>query len=135
MAKGRYKVTGGRKLQTFVGRAIRDQRRGVKGIRLGFLADAKYQDGTQVASVAMWNEYGTSRMAARPYFRSSLQRMRFFLHTNLRHELNPRNMTVDDRIGKRMGLGLRGVLQTSITEWNVIDTGHMKQSVDFELLR
>ena len=82
MARGRCRVTGGDKLKRFVGKAIRDQRRGVKGIRLGFLADAKYQNGTPVASVAMWNEFGTRRRAARPFFRSSIPKMKFQLHTH-----------------------------------------------------
>ena len=61
--------------------------------------------------------------------------MKFQLHTQLRHEVDPRTMAVTDRIAKRLGLMLRGVLQVSITEWHVIDTGHMRQSADFEILR
>ncbi len=29
-------------------------------VEVGFMADAKYEDGTNIASVAFWNEYGAS---------------------------------------------------------------------------
>jgi len=38
-------------------------------VEIGFLENATYPDGTQVAAVAAANEFGTSRAPARPFFR------------------------------------------------------------------
>lgn len=37
-------------------------------LRVGFLENAKYPDGTPVAQVAAWNNWGTSRAPPRPFF-------------------------------------------------------------------
>lgn len=44
----------------------------VDQVRIGFFEDAKYPDGTGVAMVAAMNEYGTSTMPARPFFRNMI---------------------------------------------------------------
>lgn len=36
---------------------------------VGFFAQEKYPDGTPVAAVAYWNEFGTATSPARPFFR------------------------------------------------------------------
>ena len=38
-------------------------------VEVGFMANAKYPDGTSVAQVAFMNEFGTSKIPARPFFR------------------------------------------------------------------
>lgn len=42
---------------------------GKTSIRVGILEDAKYPDGTQMAQVAAWNEYGSATAPARPFLR------------------------------------------------------------------
>ena len=57
---------GGDKLQ-----ATLDKFKSEKPIRLeyGYYPNSKYPDGTYVASVAMYNEFGTSAIPERPFFR------------------------------------------------------------------
>lgn len=38
-------------------------------VQIGFLEGAKYPDGTPVAAVAFWNEFGQERVPPRPFFR------------------------------------------------------------------
>jgi len=38
-------------------------------VEVGFIDGATYPDGTPVAAVAFWNEFGTSTIPARPFFR------------------------------------------------------------------
>lgn len=39
-------------------------------LKVGFLEGATYPDGTPVASVAFWNEFGTKNQPPRPFFRT-----------------------------------------------------------------
>ena len=41
-------------------------------VRVGVLENATYPDGTPVAMVAFWNEYGTKRIPSRPFFRTTV---------------------------------------------------------------
>jgi hypothetical protein len=41
-------------------------------VEVGFLENATYPDGTPVAAVANWNEFGTSTIPARPFFRNMI---------------------------------------------------------------
>lgn len=41
-------------------------------VKAGVLGGATYEDGTLVAEVAFWNEYGTSRTPARPFLRTAV---------------------------------------------------------------
>lgn len=45
--------------------------RGLK-VRVGIFENAKYEDGTPVAAVAFWNEYGTAHIPPRPFFRNTV---------------------------------------------------------------
>lgn len=40
-------------------------------VKAGVLAGATYEDGTSVAEIAFYNEYGTSRIPARPFLRTA----------------------------------------------------------------
>lgn len=42
-------------------------------VKVGVLDGSKYPDGTGVASVAFWNEYGTKTAPARPFFRDTIK--------------------------------------------------------------
>lgn len=41
-------------------------------VDVGFMEDATYPDGTPVAMVAYWNEFGKSNQPPRPYFRTMI---------------------------------------------------------------
>lgn len=43
-------------------------------VNVGFLGDKTYPDGTSVAQVAFWNEFGTSKAPARPFFRRMIDK-------------------------------------------------------------
>lgn len=68
MATASLDMKGGLKMQGFFATLAA---RIVKGpvVRMGYLQDAKYPDGTSVAQVAFWQEFGTIRAQARPTFK------------------------------------------------------------------
>ena len=41
-------------------------------VRVGVLENATYPDGTPVAMVAFWNEYGTKTSPVRAFFRTTV---------------------------------------------------------------
>ena len=43
-------------------------------VQTGVIDGSKYPDGTSVASVAFWNEYGTRIAPPRPFFRDTIKR-------------------------------------------------------------
>lgn len=42
-------------------------------VKVGVLDNSKYPDGTSVASVAFWNEYGTKTTPSRPFIRTAVK--------------------------------------------------------------
>ena len=75
--------------------AIRDSIRkglsahGVTRVTVGFYKSAKYPDGTQVATVAAWNEFGAKGIPERPFFRTALRQVRADVRELLRTEVRP----------------------------------------------
>lgn len=62
-------LSGGDKLA----KALADIGKKMQGsVKVGFLEGATYPDGMPVATVAFWNEFGTSRAPARPFFRTTI---------------------------------------------------------------
>jgi hypothetical protein len=54
-----------------VTRRLHEIASGISGtVEVGFLEDATYPDGTPVASVAFWNEFGNGSAPPRPFFRT-----------------------------------------------------------------
>lgn len=43
-------------------------------VAVGFMGGAEYPDGTPVAAVAFWNEFGTSTTPPRPFFRPMISK-------------------------------------------------------------
>lgn len=118
-------------------------------LRVGFLEDAKYPDGTPVAQVAMWSEYGTSTSPPRPFIRN----MVVSKSPRWGHALG-RIVRDNDYDAVRslslMGEGIKGQLQQSIQDFTdpplaqstidrkgfskpLIDTSVMWRSVDFQV--
>ena len=44
-----------------------------RGVKVGVMSGS-YADGTSVVDVAYWNEYGTSKMPARPFIRQTFEK-------------------------------------------------------------
>ena len=57
-----------------VAKALEDiaKRMGGGEVAVGFMEGATYPDGTPVAAVAYWNEFGASGTPARPFFRQMI---------------------------------------------------------------
>lgn len=70
MAKLSLKLKGGDKLRKALEEAARKAKPEV--LRVGFLQDAAHPDRTNVATVAFFNEFGTSRAPPRPFFRNMI---------------------------------------------------------------
>lgn len=65
------KITGGAKLEATL-RKLSESVSNASTLRVGFLEGATEADGTPVASVAFWNEFGTSKIPPRPFFRNMI---------------------------------------------------------------
>lgn len=144
------KVIGGERLEQALNELSKQV--GTGGIvRVGFLEDATYPDGTPVALVAAIQEFGApSRgIPPRPFFRGMIAAksrewapaMAWLLKMN---KLNI-HLTLE-----QTGIAVKGQLQEAITKFvgaplapstiarkghskQLVDTGHMLNSVDYEV--
>ena len=124
----------------------------VKGMDIGFLSSAKYSNGTQVAAVAYYNNFGTANIPARPFFSKCVSEntnkwlftLSDMLKKNRKNELNI-NQCLD-----MLGNIIVSDIQESITRLKeppnkektikekhssnpLIDTGLMRKSVTYRL--
>lgn len=116
-------------------------------LEVGFLEDAKYENGMPVAQVAYQNEFGTHKIPPRPFFRTAIKKNAnkwlSFFH-NRAKENDP--LVVLGMLGE----AIRGDIMQSINQTNtpanaestirakksskpLVDTGFMRASVDFRL--
>ena len=128
----KVRVTEGKKALQIIRSAKKAQ--GVKMIQVGFYATATYDDGTPVTSVAAWNEFGTRKMKERPYFRTANRTVRKKLAREMYGRVNPLTMAVDKPLANDLGLIFVREIQEQITKFQVIDTGHLKQSTDYKIV-
>ena len=147
MARVSVKVQrrGGKKLQRLLREAGKG---GVSGVKVGFFSTARYEDGTPVAAVAAWNEFGTGphTIAAkpgkvlaftgsggetvfvrqvnhpgipeRPFFRQAIARMEDGIANIIKAGIDPQRMVVDEQLADRVGLYAAGQVQESIVALN-----------------
>lgn len=126
----------------------------IKGIDVGFLSSAKYSNGTQVAAVAYYNNFGTINIPARPFFSKCVARntnkwlftLSDMLKKNRKNELNV-NSCLD-----MLGNVIVSDIQESITQLReppnteqtikqkdssnpLIDTGLMRKSVAYRIVK
>ena len=147
--QARVQTRGGHKVR----RIIRDAKnRKNKQVRVGFFSTSRYQDGTPVAAVGAWNEFGTQTSTGgqhtpeRPYFRQSIVEMKKDLPGVAKKVIDPKTMEVDDHAANSIGAYAQGVIQTRIRDLRsppnapytiakkgssnpLIDKGKMRQSV------
>lgn len=139
-------LKGGDKLQ----QALSDIAENMSGaVKAGFLEGATYPDGTPVAAVAFWNEFGTTTIPPRPFFRTVI--------TDKSSEWADRlgkaavHFEYDaDKVLDAMGQTIVEDIQQSIVGWTdpenaastvakkgfnkpLIETSHMQNSVDYEV--
>lgn len=86
-------------------------------LRVGFLEGATYPDGTPVATVAAWNNFGTAKSPARPFFTKMIEEK----SGNWGEALANRLVALDwdlDKALEQMGNGIAGQLRQAIVEMN-----------------
>ena len=103
--------TGGDKFNEFIKKAGRGS---VRGVDVGIFASAKYPDGTLVAAVAAWNEFGTATSPERPALRIAIRESQKNLLKILKKRVDPKTMVVTPQIAALLGANLQGAMQQSI---------------------
>ncbi|MCM2574566.1 hypothetical protein NAT65_26055 [Achromobacter xylosoxidans] len=120
-------------------------------LRVGFLEGATYPDGTPVALVAAVNEFGRPdrNQPPRPFFRAMIAEKKKDWPRALGAVAKNNDYDIDKTLGQ-MGEGIKGQLQESIRQLDspalspvtvarkgfakaLVDTGHMMNSVDYEV--
>jgi len=155
------KTRGGDRLEAELERIEREMKQAT--VRVGFLENATYPDGTQVSEVAAANEYGHRIGAApeagakddrlsvppRPFFRNMIAKKKSGWPKALARLLRTSGYNTEYAL-LQAGEGIAGQLRQSISELKspplkqstidrkgfskpLIDTGHMLNSVDYEV--
>lgn len=151
------KIEGGEKLKSFL-ELLKGQKAEVK---VGFFPKAKYKDGTQVATVAIWQEFGTftkdgkKHIPARPFLYPAFHKNRKRWMQVLKASLIKQKASIDVKKSlKDVGFVAQKDVQTEIDEFAksglprnadstqaqkgfdspLIWDGHMRESVDFEVV-
>lgn len=118
-------------------------------VSIGFMENATYPDGTPVAAVAFWNEFGTSTAPARPFFRTMIAKESPQWANTMAKAAKATNYD-GPKVLALMGEDIKGALQQSINDFKdpplspatvaakgfakpLIDTAHMLNSVDYEV--
>lgn len=119
-------------------------------VQVGFQAGAAAEeDGVDIANVAMWNELGTSRAPARPFLRKSVDENTDKIKAMCKKQLQrlAQGASAED-ILEKIGTFQKGLIQKKIVDGDfeenapstirkkhssrpLIDTGHMRRSVNF----
>ena len=125
------------------------KRMGGGEVAVGFMDGATYPDGTPVAAVAYWNEFGKEGQPPRPFFRQMIA---------AESPAWPKKMAAlakatdydGDKVLALMGEDIKGALQQSINDFQtpglapstieqkgfakpLIDTSHMLNSIAIEV--
>ncbi len=118
-------------------------------VQVGFQGDEKYEDGTTIAEVAAYNEFGSSDTPERPFMRQSFENH----ESELQAACDAANRLVSsggsaDQALQQIGVVAKGLVQEEIvnggfapnaestirkkgSEQPLIDTGTMRQAVNF----
>jgi hypothetical protein len=121
-------------------------------LRVGFLEGGTYKDGTSVPMVAAIQEYGSPQrnIPSRPYFRNMINEKSPGWANAITKALQSTNYNAEDAL-RIMGEGIANQLKESIRRFDsvplspvtiakkgfdkqLIDTGVMRDSVDYEIV-
>ena len=146
------KIVGGAKLKEVLDRAEKNKSRRAKQIKVGFFADAKYQDAdqTSVAAIAAINEFGRGHVPERPFFRRSIAELEAALPKELRGLVDPETMTISASDAAKIGSFAADIIRGQIramqdppnapatikrkgSDSPLQDTDKMLDSVDYEV--
>ena len=122
-------------------------------IQVGFQSDQKYEDGTSIAQVAAVNEFGASDIPERPFMRQSFENHEGELQAacDAAQRLVSSGGSAEQAL-QQIGVVAKGLVQDEIvnggfapnaestikkkgSEQPLIDTGTMRQSVNFVVKR
>ena len=122
-------------------------------IQVGFQSDQKYEDGTSIAQVAAVNEFGASDIPERPFMRQSFENHEGELQAacDAAQRLVSSGGSAEQAL-QQIGVVAKGLVQDEIvnggfapnaestikkkgSEQPLIDTGTMRQSVNFVIKR
>ena len=122
-------------------------------IQVGFQGDQKYEDGTSIAQVAAINEFGASDIPERPFMRQSFENHEGELQAacDAAQRLVSSGGSAEQAL-QQIGVIAKGLVQDEIvnggfapnaestikkkgSEQPLIDTGTMRQSVNFVVKR
>lgn len=145
-------ISGGDKLE----RRLRELAAGLTKsakLRVGFLENATYPDGKSVAMVAAIQDFGApaAGIPPRPFFRNMVAAKKEGWGDALAANLKATDFDAEKALA-RVGDGIAGQLRQSIKDTNapplkpatvrrkghdkpLVDTGHMLNSVDFEVVK
>lgn len=137
-------VTGGNKLQAFL-KQIEANLQKASSVEVGFVNKETYPDGTPVAAVAMYNEFGTQNIPPRPFFRNAIKKNGSKWPKNLASLLKSHNYDSEiafGLIGTKIQREIQDSIQSNTPPPNkkavaeakgfrktLIDTGRMLQNV------
>lgn len=141
-------LQGVKDIQNALNKRLNDFTKNPKSLYAGIFASAKYDDGTQVAQVAFWQEYGSLKIPMRPFIRNAVAKnkvkwVRFFqkqLQSHLNFDL------ALNRTGEIMrGDIIRSIVATTTppnkpstirakkSSHPLIDIGLLKNSISYEV--
>jgi hypothetical protein len=122
-------------------------------VQVGFQGDQKYEDGTSIAEVAAYNEFGSSDTPERPFMRQSFENH----EAELKAGCEAANRVVNsggsaEQALQQLGTLAKGLVQDEIvnggfapnaestiqkkgSERPLIDSGTMRESVNFVIKR
>lgn len=145
---------GGEKLRAVFQKAGKG---GISSVDIGVFASAKYPDGTPVAAVAAWNEFGTDyseerpfKIKERPAIRIANKENEKILLNLIKKTVDPETMVITPRVGGLIGANHQGAIQQSIVKLSdpenkkstkkkkkssnpLVDTGFYKNSITFKV--
>ncbi len=141
-------IRGGDKLEKVLAGIARKVAKS-NSVKVGFLEGAKYPDGTNVAQVAFWNEYGTVRSPVRSFFRTMIAKKSPTWGDAVAKTLKATDYDSKAALGL-IGEGVKDQLVESIVQFSepanapstvaakgfnkpLIDTGLMQRSVEYEV--
>ena len=93
---------------------------GVQGVDVGFFSSARYPDGTPVAAVAAWNEFGTRKkdgsvhIPERPFMRNANQQSRAKIAALIKDRADPLKLVLDRALAELAGQLVQGLYQSEI---------------------
>ena len=128
---------------------LASQSSGSLKVRVGIFESAKYEDGTPVAAVAFWNEYGTARIPPRPFFRNTIAEHKDEWPKQAAALMEANGGDVRQTL-ELMGEGVKGQIVETIQAFReppnaastvkkkgfdkpLIDTGTLWRSIDYEV--